>query len=124
MKNVLVVDDERILTDVLVRFLKKLDCNPTVTETGGQALEAYKSESYDLVLMDVNLADCDGFDVAKVMMSQKPDQKIIVISGQDGETIKRRTRLEDMQRATVLSKPFSFSEFRVAVMDYLDPFAQ
>jgi two-component system OmpR family response regulator len=124
MKKVLVVDDERILTDVLVRFLKKLNCHPTVTETGVQALEAYSIDHFDLVLMDVNLADCDGFAVAKAMMNQNPDQKIIVISGQDGETIKRRTRLEDMQRAMVLSKPFSFSEFRIAVMDYLNPLAQ
>jgi CheY-like chemotaxis protein len=124
MKNVLVVDDEQILTDVLVRFLNRLECHSTVTGTGIEALTAFEIEKFDLVVMDVNLADCDGLDIAKCMIQKNPEQKILIITGQDRETIKRRTCLEEMQMAKVLSKPFSFSQFRSVVLNYVNPMDQ
>ena len=120
MRTVLVVDDEPILADVLIRFLKKLGCTPTVTESADLAMRIFDAEPFDLVLMDVHLPERDGFDIAKEMMERNPGQRIIMVSGLDKEYVSSRSSMECLNVASILSKPFSFDEFRMTVMQTLE----
>ncbi|KWF27197.1 ATP-binding protein [Burkholderia pseudomultivorans] len=58
---ILVIDDHRTNLDVLDRQIRAMGCVPVLAETCAQALESFSTGRFDLVLMDLDLGDIDGF---------------------------------------------------------------
>jgi len=108
MKNILVVDDEKIVLDVLQRFISRLGYNTVVTDSWESALVRFSKERYDLVLMDVLMPGKNGFEVAEEMRRMRPDQKIVMLSGfgNDAEIVGNEQEGTDLH--FILSKPLSF----------------
>jgi two-component system NarL family response regulator len=52
---------------------------------GSQALEMCERLQPDLLLMDLNLPDCDGIQALGRIRAQHPGAKVIILSGHDGE---------------------------------------
>jgi DNA-binding NarL/FixJ family response regulator len=82
MINILVVDDHALIRKGLKMLL---DESPDFhvkgeAETGMQAIEMVRNQSFDLVLLDISLSDKHGIDVLKQLKSEHPDIKIIVLS--------------------------------------------
>lgn len=82
MINVLVVDDHALIRKGLKMLLEE---SPDVhvkgeAETGMQAIDMVREQSFDLVLLDISLSDKHGIDVLKQLKSEQPDIKIIVLS--------------------------------------------
>ncbi|MBY0575454.1 MAG: response regulator transcription factor [Gallionellaceae bacterium] len=82
MINVLVVDDHALIRKGLKMLLEE---SPDVhvkgeAETGMQAIDMVREQSFDLVLLDISLSDKHGIDVLKQLKSEHPDIKIIVLS--------------------------------------------
>lgn len=62
-KILLVDDEEGILTLLKITLKKERYDNITCCTTGAQTLALIKTHSYDLILLDVMLSDCNGFDL-------------------------------------------------------------
>lgn len=108
MKNILVVDDEKIVLDVLQRFISRLGYNTVVTDSWESALQRFSTERYDLVLMDVLMPGKNGFEVAEEMRRMRPDQKIVMLSGFGNDTEIVGNEQEGTDLHFILSKPLSF----------------
>ena len=80
MASVLIVDDERPVTDAFAAFFERHG-NHTVTRayTGEEAIAAYEASRPDLVLLDLRLPDMTGFDVYARIRQHAP--VVIMISG-------------------------------------------
>ncbi|MEY8174903.1 ATP-binding protein [Burkholderia multivorans] len=63
---VLVVDDHRSNLAVLHRQIRSTGCVSMLAESGQQALELFSTRRFDLVLMDLNLGDFDGFTLTQL----------------------------------------------------------
>ncbi len=63
--RVLVAEDNAISTKVIRGMLAKLGLQATAVQNGHQAVEAVKAGHYDLVLMDCEMPELDGFTAAK-----------------------------------------------------------
>ncbi|HLP96971.1 MAG TPA: diguanylate cyclase [Sideroxyarcus sp.] len=64
--KVMVVEDSKVTLKVLSNFLERMDIRqPLTAETGAAAVELYRRERPDIILLDVQLPDIDGFEVAK-----------------------------------------------------------
>jgi CheY-like chemotaxis protein len=61
-ERLLVVDDQAMNRDVAVRLLARAGFQVSAVEGGREALEALRSESYDLVLMDIRMPGMDGIE--------------------------------------------------------------
>src|SRR5437763_6203967 len=61
--SLLVVDDNSMNRIMLSRYLTKLGYQATLVENGRQALEKLQGESFDLVLLDVEMPEMDGYEV-------------------------------------------------------------
>jgi two-component system sensor histidine kinase/response regulator len=59
--RVLVVEDNAINQRLVVTFLEDAGHTPVLAASGREALTALKRESFDLILMDVQMPDMDGF---------------------------------------------------------------
>ena len=60
--HVLIVEDNLVNQEVTIGMLKLLGCSVTLAETGREAIEAVKSHTYDLILMDCQIPEMDGFE--------------------------------------------------------------
>lgn len=64
--KVLVVEDSKVTLKVLCQYLEHLGVKQLLTaETGASAIELYRAEQPDLILLDAQLPDIDGFDIAQ-----------------------------------------------------------
>jgi diguanylate cyclase (GGDEF)-like protein len=64
--KVLVVEDSNVTLKVLCNFLERMDIKqPLTAETGAAAIEMYRKERPDIILLDAQLPDIDGFEIAK-----------------------------------------------------------
>lgn len=65
--RVLIAEDNSISTKVIRGMLGKLGLQATAVQNGREAVEAVKSGQYDLVLMDCEMPELDGFDAAQLI---------------------------------------------------------
>ncbi len=59
--HVLVIDDESITRRVVAHTLKAMDIETLQAESGTEAIEVAREQSFALALVDINLPDMDGF---------------------------------------------------------------
>ena len=119
MKTVLIVDDERIVLDVLQRILMRMNYESVVVESGALALKRFNREFFDLVLLDVLMPDMNGFEIARQIRKVRPDQKIVMVTGLGEDAVIKQARYEHVEVDNVLSKPFSFRRVQHVVGDAL-----
>lgn len=79
--SVLIVDDEYDFVNTLLKRLnrKGLDCKGVFS--GQSALEKFRERIFDVVLLDMKLADKDGNEVLKEIKKMSPDTQVIILSG-------------------------------------------
>lgn len=63
--NVLLAEDEESIRDTLEMNLELEGYNPSVFSDGYSALESFKSNHYDLIILDIMLPNMDGIAVAR-----------------------------------------------------------
>jgi CheY-like chemotaxis protein len=77
--RILVVDDYESLRFLKTLFLSKAGAEVLSAGTGGEACRLLEKEKIDLVLMDVNLPDMQGPEVARVMRASPASVTVKVI---------------------------------------------
>jgi two-component system invasion response regulator UvrY len=82
MMRVLLVDDHAVVREGLKRILADVPEIVVVREAGTatEALEATRTETYDVVLLDVSLPDGNGFDILKHLKEKHPTLPILIFS--------------------------------------------
>lgn len=65
--KILVVDDTRINLAVISRFVERMGSTPIQAENGVDAIELFRREKPDIVLLDIIMPGIDGFEVATRM---------------------------------------------------------
>jgi two-component system NtrC family sensor kinase len=80
-KQVLIVDDDRLIREQLSVEVKRHFFDTCAASTGNDALELIEKQNIDIVLIDVKLPDMDGLEILKKVKQMKPDCELIVITG-------------------------------------------
>lgn len=106
-KKILVVDDEKPITDIIKFNLNKEGFDVITAFDGEEALTKTEEESPDLILLDLMLPKIDGLEVARQIRKSK-NTPIIIISAKDDE-IDKILGLE-MGADDYVTKPFSNRE--------------
>jgi len=79
--NVLVVDDNVESAFMMAEVLKRAGHQVRVAVGGNEAIRAAAAEAVDVILMDINLPDLDGFQAATRIKTLMPHVKVIGMSG-------------------------------------------
>jgi diguanylate cyclase (GGDEF)-like protein/PAS domain S-box-containing protein len=84
-RNVLVVDDEEVNRDLLLRRLERRGCAVVAAEDGQAALDALKTNQFDLILLDVMLPGIDGIEVLRQIRADvnHRDVPVVMVSAKD-----------------------------------------
>ena len=79
--RVLLVDDEKELTDVLAKRLELRDFDVAVANSGEKALDLLHDQNFDIVLLDVLMPGKGGIETLKEIKSTNPLLHIIMLTG-------------------------------------------
>ncbi|MDM8520109.1 response regulator transcription factor [Anaerolineales bacterium HSG6] len=111
-KLILVVEDDETLLQTLAYNLKQEGYRVLTASTGPDGLEAGRTESPDLIVLDVMLPDLDGLSVCRILRRQT-DIPIIMLTARSGEVDKIIGL--DSGADDYITKPFGFGEFLARV---------
>jgi len=107
MSKVLVVDDEKPISDIIKFNLTKEGYDVITAADGREALDMFSEENPDLVLLDQMLPEIDGVEVLRQIRS-KSEIPVIMVTAKDSE-IDKVLGLE-MGADDYVTKPFSNRE--------------
>jgi DNA-binding response OmpR family regulator len=116
MRTILVVDDEPIVREVVVRYLERDGYRTLEAGDGDRARELVERESPDLVVLDVMLPGQDGLDLCRWIRSQS-SLPVIMLTAR-GEEADRIVGLE-LGADDYVTKPFSPRELAARVRTVL-----
>ncbi len=102
--RILIVDDEESITDIFQLLLENEGYSVDTASSGQEALSLVESH-YDLVILDVDLRDISGDQVAKAILKRNADVKIVLMTGYP--ELVESIRALDIDIADILVKPFS-----------------
>jgi DNA-binding NarL/FixJ family response regulator len=82
IQNTLVVEDQPIYRQGIVKILSRLDFVKNCDEAcnGQIALDKFKETIYDVVFMDIDMPILDGITASRYIRSSYPDSKIIILT--------------------------------------------
>lgn len=106
--RLLLVEDDEILGDGLVAGLKMEGYAVDWLTNGKLADEAIKINSYELIVLDLNLPDMDGMDILRTLRSRKDETPVLVLTAKD--TIPDRVLGLDSGADDFVIKPFDLNE--------------
>jgi two-component system OmpR family response regulator len=103
-KRILVADDDAHIRDVIGFALEKAGMQVRQAEDGRRALDAFRAQPCDLIVLDINMPEFDGLEVCREIRKQS-DVPILFLSSRDDE-IDRILGLE-IGGDDYVTKPFS-----------------
>ncbi|HEY8036430.1 MAG TPA: response regulator [Methylobacter sp.] len=106
--RLLLVEDDEILGDGLVEGLKMEGYAVDWLTNGKLADEALKLNSYELVVLDLNLPDMEGLDILKALRARKDETPVMVLTAKD--TVPDRVLGLDSGADDFVIKPFELDE--------------
>jgi DNA-binding response OmpR family regulator len=109
MKNVLIIEDDKEISDLLEIHLRDIDCSITKEYNGLTGLNKAKFENYDLIVLDVMLPGMNGLDICKDIRKSGIPTPILMLTSKS-EEIDKVLGLE-LGADDYLTKPFSIREF-------------
>ncbi len=80
--RILVVDDEPALRRSILRLLYAKGYEVMAASDGAEATELFEQYSFDVVLSDISMPECDGIQLLRAVHSRDPDVPVVLITGE------------------------------------------
>ena len=111
--HLLVVEDERVLCDTIVRSLRRKAYSVDFCHDGERALDMLRNETFDLVVLDLNLPKIDGISVLRRLRSFDKETKVLILSARS--EVADKVEGLDSGANDYLSKPFHLAELEARI---------
>jgi DNA-binding NtrC family response regulator len=119
--SILVADDEDSIRSLLEHFLKSAGHNVVIVGNAGEAYDAMRRTSFDLVITDVLMPEGDGLDLITELKKVQPKARILAISG-GGRYLEGSDYLKlakGLGAHSALMKPFTWQQLQDAINEVL-----
>ncbi len=111
-KKILVVDDDKEISQLLKMFLNLEKFEVAIADTGMDGLNIFRNEEIDLVILDIGLPDISGQQLCK-LIRQESDVPIIMLSAND--SVSDKVICLEYGADDYLSKPFENIELMARI---------
>ncbi|QJR14935.1 response regulator [Usitatibacter palustris] len=121
--RVLLVEDNPVNREVAVHMLKHLGCEVGIAENGREALDALDHSVFDLVLMDCQMPEMDGYEATAQIRRREamraPSPRVPIIAFTAGAVDGDRDNCLAAGMDDYMSKPFTQQELERKLMSWL-----
>ena len=114
MMKVLILDDDKNLVKVLIREMEEEGYEVQKADSGEEALERLEKDTYDVLLLDLNMPGLHGLEVLKRIRTLNLPVEVIILTGHG--TISSAVEAMKLGAYDFLTKPFQFEVLK-AVME-------
>lgn len=117
-KKILVAEDSSVIQNLTKRILSIQNYKITSVKNGKQVLDNLAKDSYDLILLDINMPIMDGMECAKTIRADQNNIPIIAITGNA-----KNYSIQDFKDAGIndyLPKPLDYDAMVNMVKKYLE----
>ena len=111
--RILLVEDEIQLLNAYVKGLKQDGYAIDTATNGDEAMELVTINTYDLIVLDINLPKLNGIEVLKQVRALNESVKIIIVSA--NRSLEQRIEGLDLGANDYLTKPFDFPELKARI---------
>ncbi len=84
--RILVVDDDPLVSAMLKEISENIDAMADIASSGEKALKRLEKQTYDLILMDINMVGMNGFDTICDIRAKGILTPVIIVSGRQENT--------------------------------------
>jgi DNA-binding NtrC family response regulator len=109
----LIVDDEKVVRDFLVRFLRLKGIEAKAVEDGYQAIELARQEEFNLLFAEANMRKMDGLQIFREIKKIRPGIKFIMTTGSTMDEMLEQGKKEGAIAS--IRKPFDFDELNTLI---------
>lgn len=110
--HVLVVDDEKMIRSLLKMSLQRMGYEVTTADDGAEALDYFRSQQFDLVLLDILMPNVDGFTVCSEIRRESDVPVVMLTALNRPDDIVRGLELG---ADNYITKPFTFKEVEARI---------
>ncbi len=119
--RILLAEDNITIQQVTIKILKKLGYSADIANNGNEVLEMLKNKQYDLILMDCQMPEKDGYEATKEIRKLEKESKqhipIIAITAHALKGDKNKCLAAGMD--DYLSKPYEITKLEEKLDKYL-----
>ncbi len=118
--NILIVDDKPHNIILLSSMLKEAGYNVKSTTSGMDALQEVKNDPPDLILLDINMPEMDGYEVCRKLKSDEKSKDIPVLFLSAMTDTDAIIKAFENGGVDYITKPFKFEEVKARVKTHID----
>ena len=107
--RILIVEDNRINQTVTKKILEKNDIHCTIAENGQEAIDTARKESFDLILMDINMPIKNGMQATREIRTFNTSVPIVALTAVEVEEMRYKIFQSGMN--DIIVKPYDVSKF-------------
>lgn len=118
------VEDNLMNQKVVMFTLAKLNCDITAVNNGADALDHFKNNSYDLVLMDIMLPDMNGYqitvEIRKYEEANATEKNVPIVALTANTYDNDKVKCMEAGMNGYLAKPFTSMQLLSTVEKYME----
>ena len=116
LKKVLVVDDETDIAEVVKQGLELQGIQVDAFNDPQRALEHFKPDTYDVVVLDVRMPRMNGFQLYREIMKRDDKTKVLFITAFEESPEEFRKAFPELDTHRFMKKPFTISKLKERIM--------
>jgi DNA-binding NtrC family response regulator len=110
LTKILLVDDEKDITDLIKKGLEKRGFEVDTFNHPKEALSRFKPNTYDLILLDVRMPTMDGYQLYEELKKKDPGAKIHFITAFEFIKDAPKQMITDMIGKNFIQKPLTINK--------------
>ena len=115
--HVLIVDDNKINLLITKKNIEKIEgYSCQIISNGREAISLVKEKDFDLILMDINMPDMDGYEVTKHIRMFNPYIPILALTALNSSEISAKAETSGINQ--IITKPYIFEDFKAIILSY------
>ncbi len=91
-QHILIADDSPPILKLFKRLLVKGGYSVTAVASGGDALKVIEEQPIDLLVLDLNMPQPDGFELLRTLRKARPGLRVLVVSGACDSTVLKASK--------------------------------
>jgi CheY-like chemotaxis protein/HPt (histidine-containing phosphotransfer) domain-containing protein len=119
--RILVAEDNPVNQKLITEVLRIFACELTLVENGKEAVLSNEKNQYDMILMDCQMPEMDGYEATRIIRSREKElgaEEVVIVA------LTANARKEDRERCLscgmndYLSKPFTMAQLRNIILKW------